>query len=77
MVGGSIIEIMPYRLDGVDVMRLWVIDSNYNDECIVYAAPFERDDGPDIGETIWWQDGKIFYDGDRLFLKKIGYSESI
>lgn len=73
MVGGTLIEIAPARLDtGRTVLRLWVIDPTYLDEMVVYAEPFDHDDGPDVGETIWWQGDRIYYDSDRLFLKKVG-----
>lgn len=77
MVGGRIIEIIPFRIaTGTDVMRIWVVGRD-SDECVVYAYPFVRQDGPDIGEEIWWQDGRIFFDNDRQFLKKVGNSESV
>lgn len=78
-VGGSIIEIIPYtlrddrgaRID-VDCVRIWVIDSFTRDEMVVYA---ERGPHmPCMGQEVWWQNGKIFFDNDKRFLKKIGPS---
>lgn len=74
-VGGHIIEILPMRLieTGQDVVRLWVKDMGYpDDETAVYAEPSEI--MPSIGDAIWWQGGKIYFDQDRKWLRKVGYS---
>lgn len=77
-VGGRLIEIIPMRLeDGDDVLRLWVVDRSsgspgFNDETCVYAKPQEK--LPAIGDQVWWQSGKIYFDGDCQHLVKIGYS---
>lgn len=71
MVGGKIIEIRRMRTEGgKDVVRLWCVDKF--DECAVYAEPFEV--GPKIGDSIWWQSGIIYFDGDRQTLRKVGFS---
>jgi hypothetical protein len=69
MVGGWIIDI--WR--GKEKVRLWCAD-RHGDECCVYVEPFEEHLGPDIGEEIWWQCGKVFYNDDHSFVRKIGYS---
>ena len=68
MVGGWIIEIAPVR-DGQS--RLWCVDRN-GDECAVNVenAPAM----PLLGDEVWWQAGKVFWDGDRRQLRKVGYS---
>jgi hypothetical protein len=77
LIGGTLIEIAPHRLEtGRTVVRLWVIDPTYLDEAVVYAEPFDDNDGPDLGDTVWWHGDRIYYDGDRLFLKKVGNSGS-
>lgn len=77
MVGGTVIEAKPMRiLAGTypgtmqDVVRLWCVDGM--DECAVYAE--HREDGPKVGDRIWWQSGKIYFDGDRRTARKVGYS---
>ena len=72
-MSGQIIEIAPIKVGGRLLYRLWVID-NFGDELVVFSEPFEKDDGPDIGEYIWWREDRIYYDSDRLFLKKVGNS---
>lgn len=79
MVGGKVIEIRPMRLEsGKDVVRLWCMETREGsgrwDECAVYSEPFEPDKGPKIGDSIWWQSGRIYFDGDKQTLRKVGYS---
>lgn len=78
-VGGRLIEILPMRLpeSGRDVVRLWVVDRPYSpggigDETCVYAEPAEI--MPKLGEVVWWQSGRIYFDQDRRELKKVGFS---
>lgn len=73
-VGGRIIEIRPMRIEesGQGVVRLWVVDPRTSDELCVYAEPADK--MPAIGESIWWQSGKIMFDNDRSTLNKVGYS---
>lgn len=75
-VGGRIIEIKPMTLrrdSGAicNVVRFWCVDRN-GDETCVYAAPAEI--LPGLGDEIWWQSGKIYFDHDRQHLNKIGNS---
>lgn len=73
-VGGRIIEIQPMHTDsGKPVIRLWVVDRHDTETC-VYAEPFERRDGPFLGDEVWWQSGRIYFDQDRRWLTKVGYS---
>jgi len=55
-----------------DVIRLWCVDKF--DECAVYAEAYEPGHGPVVGTRIWWNSGKIFFEGDRRNVRKIGYS---
>jgi len=72
-VGGRVIEIKPMTFeDGTKVVRLWCVDGT--DETAVYCELFEGNEGPRIGENIWWQSGKIMFDGDRRTINKIGFS---
>lgn len=71
-VGGRLIEIRPMRHEGGDdVLRLWVVDRQ-GDETYVYAAP--QDSVPKLGDEVWWQAGRIIFDGDRQTLRKVGFS---
>ncbi len=75
-VGGRIIERRPFTTeDGpVSITRYWVMDRN-GDETVVYAKGFHMGkSGPQEGEEIWWQSGKIYFDNDRQWLEK--YSAS-
>lgn len=73
-VGGRLIEILPMTLDdGDSVIRLWVVDRQ-GDETCVYSEP--QDVMPELGDDIWWQCGRIYFDRDRQHLKKVGYSFS-
>ena len=80
-VGGRLIEMRPYTLRdrdnpafSRDVLRLWVVDRS-GDETIVYADP-SADVLPVIGDDIWWQAGKIYFNQDKNSLVKIAYSHS-
>ena len=77
-VGGYIIEIVRMTVASDygtprEVMRIWVVDK-YDETC-VYAEPAEV--MPRVGEQCWWQGSKIYFDRDRRFLKKVGYSFSV
>lgn len=73
MVGGKIIEIMPISVtqDGNAVSRLWCVDS-YGDECAVHVE--DAPAMPLVGDEVWWQAGKVYWDKDRRELRKVGYS---
>jgi hypothetical protein len=73
MVGGQIIEIMPKGAtsDGRAISRLWCVDTN-GDECAVHVV--DEPTMPMLGDAIWWQSGKVYWDKDRRELSKIGYS---
>jgi len=73
MVGGTVIEALLMRdKSGRDVVRLWCVDKM--DECAVYADPKSPDGLPGVGDRIWWQSGKIYFDGDKKVATKIGFS---
>lgn len=69
MVGGCIIEIVPSDISGET--QITCVDRN-GDDCavIVETAPAM----PLIGDEIWWQNKKVFWDRDRRTLRKIGNS---
>lgn len=77
-VGGRLLEITHERLrDGSDVLRLWVVATDaggpgVHDEICVLAQP--QDALPKLGEEVWWQGRKIYFDGDRQHLNRVGYS---
>jgi hypothetical protein len=74
MVGGKVIEVRSVRVGDSDreALRIWVISQRNDDELAVYAEV--SNDQPAIGEEVWWQGGKIFFDGDKKSINKIGYS---
>lgn len=72
MVGGRLIEIAEI---GPGVTRLWCVGtqgSEVGDECAVNVetAPAM----PLLGDEIWWQSGRVYWDRDRRQLRKIGNS---
>lgn len=74
-VGGRIIDI---RAVSPTETALWVLDvsrsnSGETETCVhVETAPAM----PLIGDEIWWQSGKVYWDNDRHQLRKIGYSHT-
>lgn len=79
MIGGRIIEAHQTQTEaGVPVIRLWCVsistDSGRFDETAVYAAPYRDGAGPKVGDMIWWQGGRIYFDRDRKWVRKVGYS---
>ena len=68
MVGGWIIEILPLE-NGYS--RLWCVDRG-GDECAVVVQ--NQDVMPGLGDEIWWQAGRVYFDNDRRSLKKIANS---
>jgi hypothetical protein len=74
-VGGHIIEMKPVILEsGKEAVRLRVMDATYGDETHVLAEPWTEGLGPSMGEEVWWQGGKIYFNRDRCHVRKIGYS---
>jgi hypothetical protein len=76
-VGGRLIEIRPMsvatdRGARRQVVRLWAVDRDGNETC-VYAEPTSGP-MPGLGEEIWWQSGKIYFDRERQHLVKVGAS---
>lgn len=69
MVGGKIIEI---RHDRADKVRLWCMDRD-GDECAVYVKP-GADGLPNLGDEIWWQSGKVYFNKDKSSAQKLGFS---
>jgi hypothetical protein len=81
-VGGAVIEVleMTLRAEGdhpmkpVRVNRLWCVDRKTHNEICVFSHWYPPGSGPKVGESIWWQNGWIFYDRDRKKIKKVGVS---
>lgn len=82
-VGGKIIEIREMTITAGDysgkptrVKRLWCLDARngYNDETCVYAEWYLDGNGPKLGEEVWWQSGKIFFNNDSRTVRKVAYS---
>lgn len=71
MIGGRLIEITEIS---PGVTRLWCVGTGCEewDECAVHVetAP----EMPRLGDMIWWQGGKVYWDQDRRHLRKIGFS---
>jgi len=68
MVGGWIIQIMPI---GPDVTELWCVDRDGDETAVKVKTELQM---PMLGEEIWWQDGKVYFDNDRKILTKVGNS---
>lgn len=80
-VGGHIIERRPITLEGGKAAVEYRVmdqaharDGRQPDECCVCAEPADVE--PGLGDEIWWQAGKIFFDSDKRWLTKIGFSYS-
>ena len=73
MVDGRLIEIA--HLNGTDpgIWRLWCVDRN-GDECAVRVSCPRDGALPELSEEIWWQSGKVYFDGDKSSLPKLGNS---
>jgi hypothetical protein len=77
-VGGRLLEILPMRLEGGrDVLRLWVVATKaggpgIHDEFCVYAE--QQETLPKLGDEVWWQGRRIYFEGDHQHLVRIGYS---
>ena len=85
MVGGKVIEAKPMTIMAGDspgkpteVIRLWCVETNRDDrtpdECAVYAEAYKDGQGPKVGENIWWQGGRIYFDDDKRDVRKVGFS---
>lgn len=75
-VGGWLIEIKDVVI-GDDaprlVTRLWCVDRDATETAVyVDRAP----EMPRLGEEVWWQGGRVFFDNDRQSLRKVGFSFS-
>ena len=68
MVGGAIIQIKDLH---PGVTQLWCVD-RYGDELAVDVETASA--MPLIGDSVWWQSGKVYWDRDRRQLKKISNS---
>lgn len=84
MIGGRVIEARHMTITAgqwpgkqTDVVRLWCVGSRSEerfDECAVYAEAYPEGKGPKIGDAIWWGNGRIYFDGDRRSVCKVGFS---
>lgn len=68
-VGGWIIEIVPGDIPGETQISCV---NREGDETAVLVEPAAS--MPSIGDEIWWQDGRVYFDGDKQSLRKIGNS---
>lgn len=70
-VGGHIIDLahVTHPDTGAPLTRYWVVDRG-RDESVVHAERAEVE--PCLGDEIWWQAGRIYFDGDRRSLRKVG-----
>lgn len=78
-VGGRLIEIQPMTVltdsgKRREVVRLWAVDRG-GDETCVYVEPGSPV-MPKLGDEVWWQAGKVFFDKDLKHLIKVGGSFS-
>lgn len=71
MVGGFIISIEEIR---PGVTQLWCVEAQNGsqDECAVDVKTEAA--MPLVGDEIWWQSGKVYWDRDRRTLEKVGNS---
>lgn len=68
MVGGKLIEVAEIQ---PGVTRLWCVGRDM-DECAVNVET--EAEMPAVGDEVWWQAGKVYWDNDRRELRKIGNS---
>lgn len=69
MVGGWVIEA---ATQPNDLIRLWCV--NGSDELAVLVEDDRQNGLPELGSEIWWQAGRVYFDGDRKSLRKIANS---
>ncbi len=53
------------------VTELWVVDRDGTETCVAVETDLHM---PQVGDEIWWQSGKVYWDGDRRELRKVGYT---
>lgn len=73
MIGGWIICITH---KGPDVTRLWCVETPRDIWCVNECCVDVRNasEMPSVGDNIWWQAGKVYWDNDSKYLEKVGYS---
>ena len=68
MVGGWIIQIAD---TAPGVTELWCVDRDGAETAVrVRTEPAM----PLLGDEVWWQSGKVYWDNDRRVLAKVGNS---
>ena len=70
-VGGKIIGKKSSTTDGDQSVIIYTVEDS-GDTTSVMAKP--SDNEPGVGDTIWWQGHKIYWDNDRQVLEKVGFS---
>ena len=70
MVGGWIIQIQQVA---PGVSELWCVDRHGNETAVKVQIEFDM---PSVGDEVWWQSGRVYFDKDRKSLAKVGYSYS-
>jgi len=54
MIGGKVLQI-----DGSDPHKFWVTSAGEGEACVHATIPSDQR-APEIGESLWWQSGKIW-----------------
>jgi len=70
MVGGWIIQIAQMK---PGVSELWCVDIHGTETAVRVKT---EADMPSVGDEVWWQSGRVFFDKDRKSLTKVGCSYS-
>lgn len=72
-VGGTVYNM---KLTPEGYIKFWVRDARYSDRTCVIGDDSGLRPRVSLGETIWWQCGKIYVhrDGKDIPFPKIGYS---
>ena len=72
MVGGRLIQIAMLSPAAANFWRLWCV--NGTDELAVNVRLRDGDPLPELGDEIWWQSGRVYFDSDNRSLEKVGNS---
>lgn len=71
MVGGYIIQITS---KGNGVTQLWCVETKNVGATELAVDVKDAPAMPLVGDEVWWQAGKVYWDRDRRELEKVGYS---
>lgn len=70
MVGGWIIQIAEIA---PGITELWCVNRHGDETAVKVETEAAM---PLVGDEVWWQAGKVYWDSDRRTLRKIAYSYS-